>query len=162
MPQRSSALRWRWMRWRGLSPAEKRSFLTAWGMFPLIALSLRALGYGRTYALLARGEYKIVDNTSQVSETCEVCEQISKMTRLAVQNTLIRPTCLVRSLTLWWLLRRRGIESGLRIGVRMREGKMEAHAWVERAGRVLNDAPDIGKQYAAFDRLLLPSKVVWR
>lgn len=125
-------------------------------MFPFIALSLRALGYGRTYDLLARGALQ----TSQVSETCEV--YVCEMTRLAVQNTLIRPTCLVRSLTLWWLLRRRGIESGLRIGVRMREGKMEAHAWVERAGRVLNDAPDIGKQYAAFDRLLLPAKVVWR
>ena len=39
-------------------------------------------------------------------------------------------TCLPRSLTLWWLLRRHGIESEFRIGVRRDGERIVAHAWV--------------------------------
>ena len=151
----NSALRWRWRRWRGLNPSERRTFIAALCMFPAVTLAMRAFGFGRVYAVLGRGAQK----TSQVSETCEVC---AEMVELAARNSLIHPTCLVRSLVLWRFLRTRGIESSLRIGVRMREKKMEAHAWVERAGRVLNDMPEIGKQYAAFDQAILPRGVTLR
>jgi hypothetical protein len=57
--------------------------------------------------------------------------------------------CLPRSLMLCWLLRRRGIDSQLHIGVRKGNGKMEAHAWVERNGVILNDQPDVNERFAA-------------
>jgi hypothetical protein len=60
---------------------------------------------------------------------------------------LFHPTCLHRSLTLWWLLRRQGVASELRIGVRKEQGRFEAHAWVERAGVALNDRADIGQDF---------------
>ena len=47
-------------------------------------------------------------------------------------------TCLARSMAAQVLLRRHGYNSTLRIGVaRGRRGALEAHAWVECAGRVV-------------------------
>src|SRR5579864_55413 len=48
-------------------------------------------------------------------------------------------TCLHRSLALWWMLRRRGFDGRLRMGVRKGDTAFEAHAWVEYAGEVVND-----------------------
>ena len=54
---------------------------------------------------------------------------------------LFRPRCLVRSLAIQRMLRRRGIVSStLNIGVRMRGGAFEAHAWVELDGVVVGDS----------------------
>lgn len=41
-----------------------------------------------------------------------------------------RATCLVRAVAGWLLLRRRGISSVVRFGVRRHEGALEAHAWL--------------------------------
>lgn len=53
--------------------------------------------------------------------------------------------CLARSVTLWWWMRRTGLDARLRIGVRadtaVRSTGALAHAWVECAGQLVNDAP---------------------
>lgn len=59
-------------------------------------------------------------------------------------------SCLVRSLVLASMLRHRGIPSCLRIGVRIADGRLEAHAWVEHAGMPVNDAPDIDREFPSF------------
>lgn len=54
-------------------------------------------------------------------------------------------------MTLWWLLRREGVDPELRIGARKESGKFEAHAWVELDGQVLNDGAEVHQHYARFD-----------
>ena len=61
-----------------------------------------------------------------------------------VSNVLLRfwpfnSRCLQRSLVVLWLLRRRGIAAELKIGVRWEEVALLGHAWVEVAGRPVND-----------------------
>ncbi len=83
-----------------------------------------------------------------------------------------RASCLHRSLVLWWVLRRVGIDSDLRIGVRRSrgvadpggadDGALEFHAWIEHDGRVINDRPDVGTSFAVFDRVIAPTGVRWR
>lgn len=51
-------------------------------------------------------------------------------------------TCLLRSLTLRWMLARRGIDSRLRIGVRRVQADILAHAWIELAGQPVGETPD--------------------
>ncbi len=60
---------------------------------------------------------------------------------LAASNYgLTRPTCLVRSLAIQSLLRKRGLPPGeIKIGVRWQDDRFEAHAWVEQGERVLGD-----------------------
>jgi hypothetical protein len=47
-------------------------------------------------------------------------------------------TCLTQALAAQYLLRRRGVEARLRIGVARERGeRLQAHAWVESGGRVV-------------------------
>jgi hypothetical protein len=55
----------------------------------------------------------------------------------------LRMQCLGRSLTLWTLLRRRGMTAELRIGAAPRTGAaLPAHAWVELAGEPVGERVD--------------------
>ena len=49
------------------------------------------------------------------------------------------------------MLRRQGYAAKLRIGVRKKAGKLEAHAWVEYEGAALNQAEQMHRHYAAFE-----------
>ena len=55
----------------------------------------------------------------------------------------------MRSLTLWTMLRRRGIPVDLRVGFRKRAGKIEGHAWVEYQGRPINEKKDEALTFVA-------------
>ena len=57
------------------------------------------------------------------------------------------PTCLRRSVTLLRELHRRQLGATVHIGVRRGEQEMQAHAWVEVAGEVVNDDPDVVGTY---------------
>ena len=73
------------------------------------------------------------------------------MVRAAARYGVVRATCLEESLTLWHLLRKQGHGAKLRIGVRKRAQKFEAHAWVEHHGTALNQAEQMHRHYAAFE-----------
>ena len=49
------------------------------------------------------------------------------------------------------MLRQRGVESDLRIGVRLIEGRLEAHAWIEVDGQPLNESAAVTDQFAPFE-----------
>ena len=73
---------------------------------------------------------------------------------MAARHSPLHTTCLHRSLVLWWLLHRQGIESALRIGVRKQAGQWQAHAWVEYEGIPLHD--QYGPQdFTAFDQAII-------
>jgi hypothetical protein len=73
------------------------------------------------------------------------------MVDIAARHLPWQPSCLPRSLVLWFLLRRQGVSAELRIGVQKREGDLKAHAWVEVDRRVVNDTPDIATEYRPFE-----------
>jgi len=70
--------------------------------------------------------------------------------------------CLQRSLALWWMLRRQGISSDLKIGARINGQQCEAHAWVEYAGEVLNDSEDVAEHFPPFNGAIIPAKADMR
>jgi hypothetical protein len=66
---------------------------------------------------------------------------------LAVERTaqhgLFRPFCLVRAIALRELLEAHSIRGGqVRVGVRHRAGRLDAHAWVRWGDRILGDRPE--------------------
>ena len=87
------------------------------------------------------------------------------MVAAARRQLPLRTGCLPRTVVLWTLLRRLGIDSDLRIGVRGdTHAEFQAHAWLEWNGEVLNDAGDVARQYLpfngpAFDSVELQSTV---
>jgi hypothetical protein len=53
-----------------------------------------------------------------------------------------------------------GTVSALRIGVRIEEGELFAHAWVEQNGIPVNDRPELVSRYAAFEKAVAPDMFV--
>ncbi len=80
------------------------------------------------------------------------------MVNIAALRGPFRPTCLERSLVLWWLLQRDGIQSDLRIGVRKDEGELKAHAWVEYGEHSSSCGPDSYGSFVPFEGSLIEAR----
>ena len=125
------------------SYAEQRMLLTAAACMPIFWLGLRLLGLPRFQAQLERARKPICP-----AITLPKIQALGELVNIAARHTLGSRTCLTRSLLLGWLLRRRGVQSQLRIGVRFTHGALDAHAWVECEGVPVNDRPDVSTQFA--------------
>jgi Transglutaminase-like superfamily len=145
-----------WERLRRFSALERPArelFLRAMALLPLIALSLRWRGFRATQAGLQR----FLSSPNQKPDDALVSRNVAMtahMVNAADRYGLVHPSCLTKSLTLWWLLGRQGISSRLRIGIRKEKEKFEAHAWVERDGAAVNEPDGHHRHYAAFDESL--------
>lgn len=152
------AWRGRWRALQRLTGSERRSALTALAALIQVRLTLRTLGFRRTQALLSRHVAVARDAAALAVTTPDrtVAERIVRAVDRAAGcgPGLLRPSCLPRSMTLWWLLRRAGLPADLRIGVRRAADRLEAHAWVELEARVLGDQPDVQDRFRAFEGLL--------
>jgi hypothetical protein len=142
-----------WSRFWRLSRAERQLLAQALVLLPLTVAALRLMGFRRCQALLARLAPRRTDQAATIDDA----RGMARMVDVAARHGLVRATCLPRSLVLWWLLRRQGIDSELRIGVRKEAGRFEAHAWVELHGVVLNDGGEVHERFAAFARALVPA-----
>jgi len=142
-----------WERLRRFSALERpaqRLFLRALVLLPLVTLSLRWRGFRATQAALER--FLIEDSRESACGPADKHASVTAhIVNAADRHGLVHPSCLAKSLTLWWLLGRQGISSRLRIGIRKENEKFEAHAWVERDGAALNDLDEHHHHYAAFD-----------
>jgi hypothetical protein len=127
-----------------------RLFVAAVGL-PVNALAVRLFGLRRWMELLARSARRSGGGLGPEAELRRVLET-GRVVGIASRHAPYHGNCLSRSLTLWWLLLRQGIESDLRIGVTLTPGHFEAHAWIEHRSMVINDRPDVGRRYRTFDR----------
>jgi hypothetical protein len=75
---------------------------------------------------------------------------IVRLQESAARHVIFHPTCLEQSLTLWWLLRRRGIPAELCLGARKEAGNFEAHAWVECKRVAINATTESEVVFARF------------
>lgn len=137
--------------WIDLTPHERSLLLQACVMLPIVALSVHLAGLRRTQLILTQF-------TPQISTTPHLDSYQVKRTAylvgIAARYSKPWSNCLKRSLVLWYLLRRQGIMSDLRIGVRRDRGEFQAHAWIEYEGMVLNDSPSVYEHYIAFEQSL--------
>jgi hypothetical protein len=150
-----------WERLRRFSALERPAqslFLRAIVLLPVVSLSLRWRGFRVTRATLER----FLSNANSKQDNTVASGRaalVAHMVNAADRHGWVHPSCLAKSLALWWLLGREGITSELRIGIRKENEKFEAHAWVERDGAAVNEPEEHHQHYAAFDGTLssLPS-----
>lgn len=141
-----------------LTAFEKKSLILALGLLPLIKLGIHTFTYRQVMDRLWRSS----NSEERPADEARVIKSTVKIVESAARHRLTGATCLTRSMTLWWLLRRQGVESEIRFGVRRGADGILAHAWVERDGIVLNDRSDIGKVYAAFESDTTLNKLNWQ
>jgi hypothetical protein len=136
-------------RWGSLNARERGIFLRALILPLLVTTSLKTIGFRRTQAWLALK----TDGAFPASAERTRAEvwRTADLVRAARKWHIVRSTCLSYSLVLWRLLRGQGIDSDVRIGVRRgTSGEVEAHAWIEWNGEVLNDCADVAAHYVPF------------
>lgn len=127
-------------------------FRSAAILLRLVRWSLRLRGYGKTFTSLQKRVSPQAPGVEARPEVRGAVQVTCRMVRAAARYSLAQFTCLEESLTLWYLLRKRGINVCLRIGVRKEKERFEAHAWVEHGGEALNQPEEMHWHYAAFDQ----------
>ena len=147
----------RWRNFMSLPKRHRAVLLRAVALLPLVAAGLRLRGFGPVQANLAQIAGRLSRSSASTPHAIDV-ETVTGLVDLAARKGLVRANCLERSLALWFLLRREGIETDLRVGVRRRSNAEPAmfHAWIEHQNRVINDAPDVSDQYQPFRLSLMP------
>ena len=132
-----------------MSHGEQRTLLVAWAWLPLFWLGMRVLGLPRFQGWLL----KTPPQSARALKLSDI-QALGEAVNIAARYTPFRATCLTRSLLLGWMLHRRGIHSDLRIGVRLIQGALDAHAWVECDGLPVNDRPDVACDFEPFDTIV--------
>lgn len=98
----------------------------------------RLAGVRRTRAVLGKWAG---DGRKPEPEPSRTIQRARRSLVMARRGTGIAGTCLSRSLALWVILRRRGVETELQIGYRKRGDQFEGHAWLEFQGDPINENP---------------------
>ena len=137
---------------RALTGAERRLLFVCLVATPFVAAGTAIFGFKKLHAVLARPPRRRTARFSTAQAAEARARSAAKVVAIATGRGPVRATCLRRSLLLWWLLRRDGIETVLRVGVNRDSGTLNAHAWIEYLGRPLNDADDIALRFPAFDQ----------
>ena len=152
--QQTNNLQESWSKFSQLTWEERWMLLQAFVFLPLIAAGLHCMNFQRLSSILVR--FSPMSGEVCSDAAMQQAAATAHLVQVAVSRTPFKVTCLVRSTALWFLLRRQGIGSEIRIGVSQQEGRFKAHAWVESNGIVLNDRNDIHNQFAAFEQMILP------
>lgn len=133
-----------WLRWQQLTVRQRFTLLEAMALMPLVGILLRLFRY---HAVLSFLEKLIPLQKVHSRPSMAQARRLGELANIAAFRGAYKATCLRRSLVLWCMLRRRGVDSQVRIGVRLENGEFASHAWVERQGIVLNDAQEVGSWY---------------
>lgn len=139
-----------WRRWQALPPNDRRSILLAMIGLPLVGVGIRWLGF-KAMQRRIMGASVACSTDAQGTDRAMV---LARWVDAAARRGVYSGTCLSRSMTLLWLLRRERIAGQLRIGVRMVAGQLDAHAWVEVDSQPVNDQPDVSRRYAAYEHTM--------
>lgn len=126
-------------RWWALPPGERGLYLRLVAGLSVIHALLATLGYVRTRACLLRHVGRVEGRLANTSDL-HSAQRLAALAAIAGRRGLLSATCLRQALLVDWLLHRRGLNPILQLGVRKRDDKFDAHAWVELEGVALGQA----------------------
>ena len=116
-----------------------------------IPLGFHLFGVPRTQAWVRRWALVRKRRSTPSNATIDI-RMACRAQRRVARATGFRGPCLVRSLTLWAMLLRRGLEVNLRVGFRKRAGKIEGHAWVEHGEVPINEAESETRTFVVYEQ----------
>ena len=136
-----------WRALRALTRGEWGTLLAAAVLLPLSRAGLRLFGYRKVERVTRR----LFPLGHPNSDATDVAYRTAHLVAVAARRGAVAANCLPRSLVLWALLRRKGVDALLRFGFRKNQGEFGAHAWVEHLGSPLNDADDVTEVFEVVD-----------
>lgn len=124
-------------------------------LLPALRIALRRARVDRVQArLLAWSGGMLTEGASHH----DAARAVTRMVDAVGKRLPFDINCLHRTLAAWFLLRRRGIGSTIRFGVKP-EKPPAFHAWIEIEGVVINDRPDVASIYLPFPSAIEPSQL---
>jgi hypothetical protein len=117
----------KFQQFRRLPRADRDLLLRIAFLVPLTEVALHAIGFKRVLACL---RLLAVAKKPAMNHPAEVWRH-TRCVLLFAEQSPFPGKCLARSLVLWYLLQRRGIQTELRFGVQRQAGQFLAHAWLE-------------------------------
>lgn len=140
-----------WRSFRRLTTPEKFVVLEAATLLAITWLGLRLAGFRRwkiwiersetAPALLHAAEAMGASSSSKANPKGAAC--YARLLNAAARHFPVRTNCLENALALYWLMRRHRIPAALRMGARKVDGRLEAHAWLEAEGIILDDSDPV-------------------
>lgn len=163
----------KWQKFQALTWPERLRFFQAVLMLPATALGVEIIGVKRWQSVLDRkkcsgrnaarnlrhaepvsGKPVVGESVTSLIEAraagMQEAKNIARLVRAAATHSLYPANCLQQSLVLWWLLKRRGLESEIRFGARKEDEQLQAHAWVECFGLALNEDRGVDERFLPF------------
>jgi hypothetical protein len=107
----------------------------------------RLIGLRRTFGLMRR----LMPSLAEPRDADAIIAETTHNVAVAGAFYPRRALCLEQSLTMFLLLRRRGVPAELRLGVQPRP--FRAHAWVEAGGRPIGESASLPLTLVAFPSL---------
>jgi hypothetical protein len=148
-----------WIKLKKLNREERKLLVQALFLLPVVHWCLGWIGYFRLANLVEKYlALKPAPENPSRNDLFERAEVAAHMVSFAARHGFFQASCLRRSMALVILLRRQNIDSKLCLGTRLSDHILEAHAWVEVQGIIVNDRPDVREQYTALSGNLLPTK----
>ncbi|MBI5351806.1 MAG: lasso peptide biosynthesis B2 protein [Chloroflexi bacterium] len=124
---------------RDLSFSEWFSLMEAWGLLLVFYLALRWMSFD---SLKKKTPPLPKKNDVQIDT-----ERLKRLVDMSARLHLLSMTCLPKSLTLRWMLIRRGAPAVLKIGVMKIPDGIQAHAWVELNSMPVGEAEDVAERF---------------
>lgn len=120
--------------WWQLAWRERLLLLVLMALQPALSLALRVLGYRRTRnqveALCRHSAPRAASDADMAA-----AERLAQLARIAGRRGVLVTTCLRQALAVYGLLRRRGLQPELKLGIDRLPGRsVDMHAWVELGG----------------------------
>jgi len=128
----------------GLTWAERRWLVEAW----ILLLGFRVALRTRSFPAVERWARVPIDAEAAKQKNLQSdWPRLAWCVDAAANNHLFPMQCLERSLTRQRMLRKRGLDAELKIGVQKQGAELEAHAWLELTGKPLNEPEAIGERF---------------
>ena len=115
-----------------LDGRERRLLLALLVALPALRIALRRVGFARTRAAIEHWTSRYPKRLPSRRDM-ETAESLAELAKIAGRRAPLAATCLPQALAVHAVLRRRGLDPELKIGIRKANSVFEAHAWVELA-----------------------------
>jgi hypothetical protein len=131
------------------SSGELSILLHATLLLPVVTAMLRIKGFNWTRSHLEGKAFKKIP--THCSDELLVAENTTRLVSVTANNIPLKAKCLKRCLVSLWILAGKGIRANLMIGVNKDGADLDAHAWLELDGQVLNESQNTKNEYKVLD-----------
>lgn len=129
----------KWRSWWALPWRERVRLLQLAMLLLMSHASLVIAGYARTRRWCERLGNAPVRRVA-TEQDIAAAQRLVELADIAGRHGLVHATCLRQALVVTTLLRRRGLDAQLQLGVQNEGERFAAHAWVDLAGVALGQA----------------------